>query len=82
MVLLSIKTLAFLQKITKVRDLQKRGKWAESNEERGDSLPDSKQVVTQEWHLVIKLLDKVLLFVVGTLFIVLTALFCYKCLSG
>ena len=80
--MLSIKTLAFLQKITKVRDLQKQGKWAEPNEERGDSLPDSKQVITQEWHLMIKLLDKVLLFVLATLFIVLTAVFCYKCLSG
>ena len=80
--MVSIKTLAFLQKITKVRDSHKQGKRAEATEEPDDNLPDFNQVVTQEWNLVIKLLDKVLLFVFATLFIVLTAVFCYKCLSG
>ena len=79
---IEIKTLAFLQKITKVRDLQKQLKRAEPNEERGDSLQDSNQVINQDWLLVIKLLDKVLLLVFASLFIVLTGVFCYKCLSG
>ena len=79
---MSIKILAFLQKITKVRDSHKQVKWAEAKAESHDSVPDSNQVVTQEWRLVIKLLDKVLLLVFATLFTVLTAVFCYKCLSG
>ena len=74
-VLMSIKYLAFLQKTTMVRDSHKQGKCPEETEECGDSLLDYNQVFTQEWHLVIKLLDRVLLFVFVTFFTVLKAMF-------
>ena len=86
-----IKALTFLRKIAKVKDPPKQAQWAEAAKPRSrssvwslekeseENYLDFDDTVTQEWHFVIKVL---LFFVFASLFIVLTVVFAYKCLSG
>ena len=91
--MMPIKALTFLRKIAKIKDPVKQAQWAEAAKPRSrssvwslekeseDNDQDSNNTVTLEWHLVIKLLDKLLFFVYASLFIVLTVVFAYKCYS-